>query len=235
MYISNTEHLEYLLENKYLFKNQEDEQEQVKDYINQYLQEDIQTLELTIILTNQCNFQCIYCYQEHEELYMSIENSDLLVNTAINIMQKNDIKNIAIHYFGGEPLLNYDVLKNIHNRFVSFVNTDTNYTYESYLTSNVSLLTKNILRNIAFDDIQVTLDGYHDTHHKLRFNYIFNYQNTIDKIKEIIEYSASNVVIRFNICKENRIDYKAAIKKVLSQIYAVVQIILQMKFFQKTA
>ena len=60
----------------------------------------VKTKRLTLVMTHQCNFDCRYCPQKHEERYMPRETAvkaiDLLMGTA---------DRMQISFYGGEPLL----------------------------------------------------------------------------------------------------------------------------------
>lgn len=67
-----------------------------------------------LTLTNSCNLSCIYCY-EHNKKY-----SEMSLNTALNILAREmtvqDGSNfVCVYYFGGEPFLAFNRIKQIHN------------------------------------------------------------------------------------------------------------------------
>ena len=62
---------------------------------------------ITILVTRKCNLKCEYCYQEHNEKNMSREIS----NQIVDIVRRYNIKNISL--FGGEPLINWEIIKHI--------------------------------------------------------------------------------------------------------------------------
>lgn len=68
---------------------------------------------VTLMLTENCNLNCIYCYESHNKGKMSIE-------TAIRIIQKEmkeieDTELLIIDFFGGEPFLEFNNIKTIYN------------------------------------------------------------------------------------------------------------------------
>lgn len=79
---------------------------------------------LTLVMTHQCNFDCRYCPQTHEDVYMSEETA----KKALDILQKEILaesasnqdadKNVQVSFYGGEPLLARDKIE----RLVAYAN-----------------------------------------------------------------------------------------------------------------
>ena len=61
---------------------------------------------LTLVMTHQCNFDCKYCLQKHEDVYMPRETAvkaiDMLVDSVSKIKEQPKAQ---ISFYGGEPLL----------------------------------------------------------------------------------------------------------------------------------
>lgn len=101
-----------------------------------------ENFDLTLLLTNDCNLRCKYCFADGGEKrdYMSTE-------TAISIVEKvfrtTDRKNIKISFFGGEPTMNFKVIKEVV-AFVKKFAPNVNKDYSFYITSN-GLMSQNIL------------------------------------------------------------------------------------------
>ena len=67
---------------------------------------------LTLVLTHQCNLRCTYCYEKHKD------NNVMSFDTAKEILSKEMIaddgsENVEIDMFGGEPLLEFELIKDI--------------------------------------------------------------------------------------------------------------------------
>ncbi|SDC70244.1 radical SAM/SPASM domain-containing protein [Geotoga petraea] len=162
-------------------------------------------LNLTIKTTNNCNFNCVYCYQDH--LKTNLENDVILkIKNFIDKKVENDnIKYIFIHWFGGEPLINPQPIFDIENYILKkYKNIDL----KSSMTTNGYLLNKkNIekLKNTQINSFQITIDGNSDEHNKTRKTN--QGENTYDKIlkniKNILEKSNFEILIRINVNKNN--------------------------------
>lgn len=84
-----------------------------------------------IVVTNRCNQSCVYCHASSDDVGrvsddMSIETADLVIK---NILMSPS-KNMKIEFQGGEPTLNFEVIKHVvsskgvfeeHGKAVSFV------------------------------------------------------------------------------------------------------------------
>ena len=108
------------------------------------------------VLTNQCNLSCVYCQastQQNGKL-MTKEIAEKSVNLALQSPKAH----LAFEFQGGEPLINFDVLKHI----VLYSKEKSNGHRISYnLVSNLSLLSDEIIDFLAEHDISVStsLDG----------------------------------------------------------------------------
>lgn len=69
---------------------------------------------VTVMLTNRCNLNCIYCYETNKE------NKEIELNTALKIIGQelscNDgYDSIEFNLFGGEPFLRFDLIQSIYD------------------------------------------------------------------------------------------------------------------------
>jgi len=60
-------------------------------------------LSFIILPTDDCNFRCQYCYEDHEKRRMSISYLDLIARFVDKNIEK--YKGLKVEWFGGEPLL----------------------------------------------------------------------------------------------------------------------------------
>lgn len=119
---------------------------------------------LYICPTMNCNFSCSYCFEAGNKTksYMSPE----VENAIVRFISANKDKKISIIWFGGEPLLNVDTIKNITDKLKK-----KQIDYSSSMITNGSLLTKHaidILKNISIEFIQISMDGTKEIHNNRR-------------------------------------------------------------------
>ena len=61
------------------------------------------SLAITIMPTDSCNFKCFYCFQDKKALHMSNDTAKALVNFIDSKLY--GVKTLKVTWFGGEPLL----------------------------------------------------------------------------------------------------------------------------------
>ena len=76
--------------------------------------------------------------------------------------------------------------------------------YKAFLTTNGSMLSKELLQKVKFSSIQLTFDGLEKTHDRLRVSDHFHFKEEIELIENIMNFSQAKVLLRTNICKENK-------------------------------
>jgi len=163
-------------------------------------------LDLSLFITEQCNFRCLYCYENFKFGNMPSDLIDGVKNLILNKI--NDLKILNISFLGGEPLLNKDAIYEISN-WAAETCIKHNVKYTANIATNGFLLDEEIFNELIKSKItsfQITLDGEKQIHDELRQT--VNYQNTFEKIySNIIMMSNSdnhfNCNILFNIASAN--------------------------------
>ena len=162
-------------------------------------------LGLTIAPTMECNFKCHYCYEEgHRRNTMTQEIQDSLINF-IESHLKNGIKHLSIVWYGGEPLMAMNIIRNLSHKIFDLLKK-YGATYDAMMVSNGYLLTKEIgieLESLKITSVQITLDGPKHIHDNRRM--LINDAGTYDKIMNNLCDIADliSVAIRINIDKTN--------------------------------
>lgn len=66
---------------------------------------------ITIFVTEDCNLRCSYCFIDKEPREMSWETA----KTSVDFLMDNsgDNKELSVCYFGGEPMLKWDLMKRV--------------------------------------------------------------------------------------------------------------------------
>ena len=127
-------------------------------------------LKLLIYVTNDCNFNCIYCPQIHTPTYMTNTTIDSLCASVENLIVNSDFNSISISWFGGEPLLNFNVIERGMMNFLKIAKT-YDLSIHSGITTNGYFLTKVTVQKL-FElkvlEYQITLDGLETAHNKNR-------------------------------------------------------------------
>ena len=118
-----------------------------------------------IFSTNKCNARCYYCFEEViEPLDMSYETAE---QTSRFIEKFYPQKHIQINWFGGEPLLNFDVIRQITLNLI-----DNGFVLKTHITTNGSLITQDKIdffkKYYETVSIQVTIDDIGDSYSKVK-------------------------------------------------------------------
>ncbi|MDZ7860609.1 MAG: 4Fe-4S cluster-binding domain-containing protein [Candidatus Krumholzibacteriota bacterium] len=166
---------------------------------------------MTIFLSYQCNCKCIYCYQKNKNIPAFIDK--VTIDKSINYAKLNykDNRLLKIHLFGGEPLLDIDLLHYIVKAFEKAKN-ECNWDKILYeITTNGTLWSKNIERIFSKENlykVQVSFDGLRNNHNLLRplsrdgkssFDILWN------NLTEISDRT-QKLICRLNVCEENKED-----------------------------
>ena len=179
-------------------------------------------LDLTILPTEQCNFRCIYCYED----FKSGKMSRAVVKGIKNLLsfRAPELEHLTISWFGGEPILADDVIKEIMNFIKCSIPKKQNSVISSGMTTNASLLTLqklNELVELGVNQFQITFDGDKEQHDKLRVTTAKS--GTFDLIwKNVMAAHDSNlgfkITLRLHVNKNNIESLKDLLTKLSREI-----------------
>jgi uncharacterized protein len=186
-----------------------DEIELIEELKNKVIKDKKNTLTLTIIPTYQCNFKCIYCWERTKDKKNSMNleaQNRLLKFIELNI---NKFTSLELDWFGGEPLLAFEVMKNLLTQ-IDTVCKKNKIPYSSSLTTNGYCLSLEVFKFLLRHHthfFQVTVDGprkIHNTNRPLKggsgtFDKIVD--NLLD-IKKNITEQFFQLIIRLNVTNE---------------------------------
>lgn len=177
------------------------------DYQYQSLIYDSSHFTLTIIPTMNCNFRCMYCYEDKFPSRMSEETE----NHLIKYVRKNirRFRSMELNWFGGEPLLEKDCVLRVTNAIVKIC-SQNGVSFTSSITTNGYLLTVDLFEKLYKSGIryyQISLDGDKSLHesyrkYKLGESYDVIFQNLL--AIQSLPYRRFQIGIRANIAKNSR-------------------------------
>lgn len=180
--------------------------------------------ELILKTTDECNLRCKYCvYSDHYpytskyshnrmSLDVAVSAADYYLNCIID-QQLYLHKTPFIAFYGGEPLLNFDIIKGV----IEYIEQ----TYPSLLVHYTITTNGIMLRDQQMVDflkkhnviICVSIDGYKDNHDRNRLK--SNTAPTYDEICRIIQTNFEDYPLIYSLCC---IDYLTDLRK-LYQYY----------------
>lgn len=176
--------------------------------------------QLTFKLTDQCNMRCKYCaYSDYYPFTQKYENKFLKIDDAIKgvdiymdfIEKHNSIwTNVEINptftFYGGEPLLQFNIIKQI----VEYIEIKySKYNPKYLMTTNALLINDEVAKFIKKHNfhVSISLDGYIENHNRNRIN--SEGKGTFEKIdiiirKYLLDYNNWNIFM----CYDFRPDFE---------------------------
>ncbi len=148
---------------------------------------------LCLHIAHDCNLACRYCFAGEGEYkgdrsLMSLE----VGKKALDFLVENSgsRRNLEVDFFGGEPLLNFDVVKQLVAYGREIEKTKDKH-FRFTLTTNGVLLNDDIIEfaNKEMDNIVLSVDGRKEVHDHMRpfKNGTGSYDFIIDKFKKVAE------------------------------------------------
>lgn len=146
---------------------------------------------IILLVAQDCNLRCSYCYADegkyHNSGKMDIEVAKKSVDFLIH---KSENEKLGICFFGGEPLLNFKLIKEVvdycHNR-----EKETNKKFGFSMTSNGTLINNEIEEFIIKNNInlQISIDGDKKIHDYNRYynKKIGSYETVLKRTKSLRE------------------------------------------------
>ncbi len=169
---------------------------------------DSTSLGLIVAPTMACNMACPYCFEGNKRGRMSPRIVESLI--AFVEKQAGDLKDVSITWYGGEPLLAFDVIEDITESMLELAG-EYKFSYEctGMITNGYLLDNKTVDRIVEMNmgEVQVTIDGparVHDIKRPLK-----NGQGSFDTILANLQYAADKipVVVRVNLDKDFTSDH----------------------------
>lgn len=165
-------------------------------------------LVLTIAPTQSCNFACTYCFEKWRNSgNLSDQTEDAIINYIVQQKNKEGLEAISLTWYGGEPLLQANRVISLARK-INELGLEIN---ENLLITNGYFFTLDViekLANVKISGIQITLDGFKETHDVRRP--LINGSGTFDTIiKNLDDYFNSDfrdtfgIAIRVNIDNRN--------------------------------
>ena len=103
--------------------------------------------ELILLPTEQCNFRCIYCYEDFSIGRMKPE----IISGIKALLEKRcqNLNYLNLSWFGGEPLVAKDIVLDISEYAMSLSSKYTHLHYSGSMTTNAYLLNLNTASALA--------------------------------------------------------------------------------------
>lgn len=166
-------------------------------------------MRVTVMPTLNCNFRCWYCYEQHKHSLLTDKGKNAILHFIKSEIENNNLKNIVLDWFGGEPLLRFyqtifplskELSECCKLHHIGFTNT---------ITTNGSLINKDMalkMNAIGLKQFQITLDGGKDHHNRVRKSASMknSYDIIVNNIHTLCHFIDDlSIELRINYTKDN--------------------------------
>jgi uncharacterized protein len=195
----------YLHERGYIVEADSDEHRRFQlAFGEQHYRTDL--LQLILLPSEDCNFRCVYCYEDFARGTMQPWVRDSVKNLVRKRMDQ--LRELNISWFGGEPLYGWTAMEELAPFFADICR-EKGIRYFSHMTTNGYLLTPDVADKLLawqIRDFQITIDGPPEQHDSKRVGR--DGSGTWDTIMENLRAMRSrdegfHVKIRVNYDREN--------------------------------
>lgn len=148
---------------------------------------------LCLHIAHTCNLNCSYCFASQGKYHgdravMSFEVGKRALDFLIE--NSGSRRNLEVDFFGGEPLMNFDVVKQL----VEYARTrekECNKNFRFTLTTNGMLIDDDVIdfANREMSNVVLSLDGRKDVHDRFRVDYAGNgsWEKIVPKFQKLVE------------------------------------------------
>ncbi len=148
---------------------------------------------LCIHIAHTCNLNCEYCFASQgnyhgDRALMSLETG----KRALDFLVENSgsRKNLEVDFFGGEPLMNFDVVKEMV-KYARSIEKEKGKNFRFTLTTNGVLIDDDVIEfsNKEMSNIVLSLDGRKEVHDRYRVDYAGNgsYDKIVPKFQKFVK------------------------------------------------
>lgn len=177
---------------------------------------------LCLHVAHICNLNCSYCFASQgkyngERAVMPLE----VGKRALDFLIENSgtRRNLEVDFFGGEPLMNFDVVKELV-KYARGREKETGKNFRFTLTTNGMLIDDDVIdfANRECSNVVLSLDGRREVHDRYRVDYAGNgsWERIVPKFQKLVEArGGKNYYMRGTFTHANP-DFLNDIKEMLS-------------------
>ncbi|MBQ3099584.1 MAG: thioether cross-link-forming SCIFF peptide maturase [Clostridia bacterium] len=148
---------------------------------------------LCLHIAHTCNLNCEYCFASQgkyhgERAVMSFEVGKRALDFLIE--NSGNRRNLEVDFFGGEPLMNFDVVKQLVE-YARSVEKEKGKNFRFTLTTNGLLIDDDVIDfcNREMSNVVLSLDGRKEIHDRYRVDYAGNgsWDRIVPKFRKLVE------------------------------------------------
>ena len=148
---------------------------------------------LCLHVAHTCNLNCAYCFASQGKYHgdravMSFEVGKRALNFLIE--HSGSRRNLEVDFFGGEPLMNFDVVKQ-QVAYARSIEKEKGKNFRFTLTTNGMLIDDDVIdfANREMSNVVLSLDGRKEIHDRYRVDYAGNgsWEKVVPKFQKLVE------------------------------------------------
>ncbi len=204
--------------------------DQYESLVPAFLEREPVVKALCLHVAHDCNLSCKYCFAGEGEYHgprglMSIEVGKKAVDFIIESSKHR--KNIEIDFFGGEPLMNWEMVKEV----VAYARSreeETGKHFRFTMTTNGVLLNDEIIDylNENMHNVVLSLDGRKEVNDRMRptANGKGSYDVILPKFKKIVEKRGNKQYYLRGTFTHHNLDFGEDVKHMVEQGFSEVSV-----------
>ncbi len=148
---------------------------------------------LCLHVAHTCNLNCSYCFASQgkyqgDRALMSFETGKRAFDFLIE--NSGTRRNLEVDFFGGEPLMNWDVVKKLV-AYARSIEKEKGKNFRFTLTTNGVLIDDEVIEfaNREMSNVVLSLDGRKEVHDRFRVDYAGNgsYDKILPKFRRLVD------------------------------------------------
>ncbi len=164
-------------------------------------------------VAHTCNLNCSYCFASQgkyqgDRALMSFETGKRAFDFLIE--NSGTRRNLEVDFFGGEPLMNFEVVKQLVE-YARSVEKEHNKNFRFTLTTNGVLLDDDVIDylNKEMSNVVLSLDGRKAVHDHFRVDYLGNgsYDKILPKFKNLVQKRGGKDYYMRGTFTHNNVDF----------------------------
>ncbi len=168
---------------------------------------------LCLHVSHTCNLNCEYCFAAQgkyhgERAVMTLDVGKRAIDFLVE--HSGSRRNLEVDFFGGEPLMNFDVVKDIV-AYARSIEKEHNKNFRFTLTTNGMLVDDDVIdfANRECHNVVLSLDGRPEVHDHLRktVNGRGSYDVIVPKFKEFVEKRGDKEYYMRGTFTHNNVDF----------------------------
>ena len=147
---------------------------------------------LCLHVAHTCNLNCSYCFASQgkyngERAVMSFEVGKQALDFLV--AHSGTRRNLEVDFFGGEPLMNFEVVKQL-TAYARSIEKDAHKNFRFTLTTNGMLIDDEVIDfcNREMSNVVLSLDGRKEVHDRFRVDYAGNgsWERIVPKFQKLV-------------------------------------------------